>query len=176
MVMTAGLLQVITSAVTPVVLISAAAALILGINQKVAALADRLRALAVEFRASTTTAARRATIQAEVRLFARRFTFVSLALQWLYAAVACFLAMVLVVSLTPRTPIWDLAALAILVLGVGLVLGAVVGELLEARLGGRTVSLEIRDVLTPVALSTSPAGPAAAHAGSLRSDRLPDTQ
>jgi hypothetical protein len=145
----AGLLQVVTSAVTPVVLISAAAGLILGINQKNTSLADRLRALAVEFRAPATTAARRATIHAQVRLFARRFAYVSFALQGLYAAVVCFVAMVFVITLTPRTASWDLAALGLFVLGVALMLGAVGGEVLETRMAGRTVALEIEDVLAP---------------------------
>ena len=52
-----GLLGLITSAVKPVVLISAAASLILGINQKQANVADRLRTLATEHGVTDPTSA-----------------------------------------------------------------------------------------------------------------------
>lgn len=142
----AGLLQIVTAAVTPVVLISAAAALILGINQKHNSLSERLRALASEYRSASTTAARREVIRAQVLLFERRFGYAALAHQWLYVGVSFFIGMVLVLTLTPRSLAWDRLALGLFVLGITLMLAAVVAELLEIRLAWQTVRLELRDV------------------------------
>lgn len=144
----AGFLQLVAAAVTPVVLISAAAALIMGINQKHAALADRLRSLAAEHRAPETAAHRRDIIRAQVALFARRFRYAAFAHQSLYAAEIAFVGMVLALALPPRTATWNRLALACLVCGVVLMLLAAAAELLEIRLGRRTVELEIADVLT----------------------------
>jgi Protein of unknown function (DUF2721) len=142
----AGLLQVIAAAVTPVVMISAAAVLILGVNQKHASLGDRLRALAAEFRAAGTTAERRESIRAQIRLFERRLGYVATAHLWLYASVVCFIGMVLVITLTSRSPTWDRVALGMFVLGIALMLGAPMMELVELRLAHRALDLELSDV------------------------------
>src|SRR5436309_10350926 len=69
-------LTVISAAVTPIVMISAAAALILGLNQKHNSLSERLRQLMAEFRTPQTTAERRANIWEQVILFRLRFRYV----------------------------------------------------------------------------------------------------
>lgn len=145
----AGLLQLITSAVTPVVLLSAAASLILGINQKQASVADRLRTLAAEYRLPETTPERCATIRAQVRLLDHRFRRIALAHIWLHAAVAAFGTMVMILTLTRRTPFWDVCVLGLFVGGILLMLAAMVMELLELHLARRTVVLDIEDVLLP---------------------------
>ena len=143
---TIGLLEVITAAVTPVVMISATAALILGIHSKHTALADRLRALTGEFRAAA-TAARRDNIRAQVKLLTRRVAYAAWAHRALYAAVVSYVGMVLVITLEPRGRIWDTIALVLFVAGVLLTLGAVIVEFLELQMGRYTVKLEIQDVL-----------------------------
>ena len=139
-------LAVITAAVTPVVMISAAAALILGLNQKHNSLSERLRLLMVEFRAQETTEQRRENIRAQVTLFRQRFRYVDRAVRWLYAAVTCFILAILVITLISHARTrWDPAAIALFELGIILMLGAVVEELLEGRQTRRTLELEIRE-------------------------------
>src|SRR4029079_12904580 len=128
-------------------MISAAAALILGVNQKHAALSDRVRTLAAEFRAPATSVERRESIRAQVRFFDRRLAYAATAPRWLRLAVACFVGMVLVITLTARSFAWDRIALSLFLSGIALVLAAVVAELLELRLAGQTIHVEMRDVL-----------------------------
>jgi hypothetical protein len=141
------LLQVIAAAVTPVVMISAAALLITGVNQKHTALGDRLRVLVAEFRAAGTTPERRENLRAQIRLFARRLAFVATAHLWLYASVACFVAMVLVITVGSRSLVGERVTLTFFVIGIALMMGALLAELTELRLAGRTLELELRDVL-----------------------------
>jgi hypothetical protein len=143
----AGLLQVIAAAVAPAVMISAAAVLIIGVNQKHASLGDRLRELAAEFRAAATTAKRRENIRRQVRLFQRRLAYVATAHLWLYASVLCFVGMVLVITLSSRKPSWERMTLGLFVIGIALMLGALLAELVELRLAGRTLELELQDVV-----------------------------
>jgi hypothetical protein len=143
---TIGLLEVITAAVTPVVMISATAALILGIHSKHTALADRLRSLTAEFRAAA-TGARRDNIRAQVKLLTRRVAYAGWAHRALYGAVVSYVGMVLVITLAPRGRIWDKIALVLFVAGVLLTLGAVIVEFLELEMGRDTVKLEIQDVV-----------------------------
>ncbi|HJU05678.1 MAG TPA: DUF2721 domain-containing protein [Nitrospiraceae bacterium] len=141
-----GLLEIITAAVTPVVMISATAALILGIHAKHTALADRLRTLTAEFRVAD-TAARRENIQAQVALLTRRVAYAGWAHRALYAAVVAYGGMVLVITLEPRGQVWDTVALVLFVTGILLTLSAVIVEFLELEMGRETVKLEIHDVL-----------------------------
>jgi hypothetical protein len=145
----AGLLQLITSAITPVVLLSAAASLIISINQKQANVADRLRSLAAEYRQPETVPERCATIRAQVRLLDQRFRRIALAHIWLHIAVAAFGAMIMILTLTRRTPFWDACVLGLFVGGVCLIMAAMVMELMELHLARRTVVLDIEDVLHP---------------------------
>jgi hypothetical protein len=143
-----GLLEIITAALTPVVMISAAASLILGTNQKHAALADRIRELATEFRASDTSEERRELIRAQMPLFARRIACARLAHLWLYAAVVCFVGMILAITLGPRGGLGGTGTLVLFVVGIVLLLGAVLEELIELQLGDRTIRMEI-DAVAP---------------------------
>lgn len=142
-----GLLGIITAAVTPVVMLSAVAVLITSVNGKHAAISDRLRALALEFRSGGTSTARKQVIRDQVRLFASRARYVAAAHRALYAAAVCFTGMTLVIAVTPRARIWDQLSLGIFVLGITLVLCAVAVELLDLRLADRTLLLELSDVL-----------------------------
>src|SRR5438552_10239630 len=85
-----ALLQLISAAVTPVVMISACAALILGINNKHTGISDRLRNLLVECRNSDTPKERRDQLLEESAVFYRRFRLTLYSLFALYAAVIAF--------------------------------------------------------------------------------------
>jgi hypothetical protein len=138
-------LEVITAALTPVVMISTCAVLILGIGNKHTAMSDRLRDLTTEFRQPATIAARKSNLRRQMQLFQRRIRHASAAHRWLYSAVTCF------VTITPlmivgRTVVPGPFILALFVSGVLLMLGAVVSELLELRLANRTLEMEMEDV------------------------------
>ncbi|MDQ2733369.1 MAG: DUF2721 domain-containing protein [Armatimonadota bacterium] len=144
---TPGLLTTITAAVTPVVMISAGASIILGVNQKMTALADRIRLLAAEFRSEETSATRKNALQVQVRLLNQRFYYAGMANLWTYLSVVCFIATVLDITLTPHHKFWDRFGLSLFVTGIILLLIAVVTELLEIRMARRTVNLEVNDVV-----------------------------
>src|SRR5579863_9012066 len=116
-----GTMSAIAAAVTPVVMISANAILISGISSKHQAMSDRLRTLTKEWRSADTSAPRRDSIRAQVQLFMVRIAWISRAHFLLYVATACFLAMVLVIALTPIVNRW----LALEWLSVPLLLGGV---------------------------------------------------
>lgn len=137
----AGLLQVITASVTPVVMISAAAVLILGINNKHQAMADRLRSLAAEHRSESTTLERRAHISGQVMLFRRRIALSSMAHRALYIAVCSFIVVMLLIFFGKTD-----GSLGLFALGIGLILVAVILELCELQLGNRTIELELTDL------------------------------
>jgi hypothetical protein len=159
-----ALLPIVTAAVTPVVMISAAAVLILGIQQKHAGLADRLRLLTLEFRAPESTTERKENIRAQVKLFARRISYAARAHVCLYASALCFVGMVLVIALTFRSWVWDQIGIALFVVGTLLILGAVFLELLELRMASRTIQLEIRDVLMQPTQASVEESPSNIHA------------
>jgi hypothetical protein len=143
-------LAIISAAVTPVVMISAAAALVMGLNQKHNALSERLRALMAEFREPETTAARRLSISEQAALFQQRFRYLDRAVRWLYGAVASFVLSTLLITLISHDrQRWDPAAIALFELGIALMLGAVVEALLETRQTRRTLELELRDLKRP---------------------------
>jgi hypothetical protein len=93
------LLQLITAAVTPVVMVSVAAVLILGINSKHQSIADRIRNLTGEFRSPGTRAERQEEISRQMLLFQRRVFYAGTAQLLLYFAIALFLATVILIIL-----------------------------------------------------------------------------
>jgi len=144
-----GTMAAIASAVTPVVMISANAILIGTISSKHQAMSDRVRSLTAEWRSPDTSAARRAAIRAQLQLFALRIAWISRAHFLLYAATACFIAMVLVIALTPVITSWpalELLSLPLLLGGVLLMLTAIFLELLDLRKARATIEIESTDV------------------------------
>lgn len=142
-----GLLQLINAAVTPVVLISACAALILGINTKHTAIADRIRIFAGELRGTSDTEERKAQIREEVTVFFRRYRLTWLALASLYAAIFAFVLMILLIILAQKHIMnWEAGIVAMFLVGIGLTLCAVVFEICEVRLSIRSLEIELRDV------------------------------
>ncbi len=144
-----GLLQLITAAVTPVVMISTAATLILGINSKHQSMSDRLRILAAEFRQAETSDARRGVIRQQMRWFERRVHYSALAHRTLYLAIVVFLLTILTVVLAPAGAVWTPAAYVLFVGGTVLILTAVVFEFIELWWTNRTLQLEMSDVIAP---------------------------
>jgi hypothetical protein len=144
-----GTMSAIAAAVTPVVMISANAILIGTISSKHQAMSDRLRSLTAEWRSPGTSTARRDAIRAQLHLFALRIAWIARAHFLLYAATACFIAMVLVIALTPvvaSLPALELLSLPLLLGGAFLMLMAIVLELLDLGKARATIEIETADV------------------------------
>jgi Protein of unknown function (DUF2721) len=141
-----GAMAAIAAAVTPVVMISANAILIGTISSKHQAMSDRVRALTAEWRAPGTSAARRGAISGQVRVFAGRIAWISRAHVILYVATVFFLAMILVIALTPVIQTWVKFSVPLLLGGVSLMLIAIVLELLDLRKARASIEAEIADV------------------------------
>lgn len=152
-----SLLQLISAAVTPVVMISACAALILGVNNKHTAIADRLRLFAADLRSSQASADRKSQIGEQMSVFFHRYRLTWLSLASLYGSVISFILMILVIILAQKRIMhWEPGALLLFVLGIALMLCAVVFEVLEIRLSIRSLEVELRDVMKPTTGRNSP--------------------
>jgi hypothetical protein len=138
-------LQVVASAVTPVVLVSATAILIGGVNARHVAIADRIRSLTAEVRNAATSSARRAGIQKQLPTFQLRIRLASWAISGLYLASACFVTMALIISATLWREMLALATLPLFILGIVLLLGSIICELWELQAANRTLFEEISD-------------------------------
>ena len=137
----------ISAAVTPVVMISATAILISAITTKHQSMSDRLRALTAEWREADTPAARREAIVREVRLFDTRLLWVTWSHILLYMAAACFIAMVIVIAMSPSLEELSGTSLRLLIAGVGLMFVGILLELLDLARARATVKLEVKDIL-----------------------------
>lgn len=138
--------QVISSALAPVLLVSASAILASGISQKHAALADRIRSLSAERRLPSSEPSRRESIEAQLVLFNRRVRLVSLAHRALYLGIGCQLLVILAIALGIGLPTaWSFASLPPFLAGILLLLAAIALELVELQLADRTIALELED-------------------------------
>jgi hypothetical protein len=137
----------ISAAVTPVVMISATAILISAITTKHQSMSDRLRALTAEWRNADTSAARREAIAHEVRLFDTRLRWVTWSHIILYIAAACFIAMVIVIAMSPSLEELSGKSLGLLIAGVALMFVGILLELLDLARARATVRLEVKDIL-----------------------------
>jgi DNA-binding transcriptional regulator YbjK len=142
-------LRVLTAAVTPVVLVSAAAILVSAVNSRYISISDRMRALAQEYRDVSTLPHRRAVIACEMMTFKRRVRLVSWAERMLYAAVACFTSVALFISATSWRHVLVAVSLPVFTLGIVLVMTAILLQLLELQLSNRTLFLDTMDVAPP---------------------------
>jgi hypothetical protein len=139
-------MQVLAAAVTPVVLVSATAILISGINSRYISIADKMRALSQEFRSKEVQAERQSAIAAQMIVFTRRITLVAWSVRALYTAVCFFIAMVMVISATSWRRTLESTTLPLFAMGIFLVLSAIILELVELHLSNRTIALEVRDI------------------------------
>lgn len=140
-------LQAITAAAAPIVTVSAAGLLFMGIQAKNLHLSDRIRGLTAEYRAlpaESTHAARRDQILGQLALFTRRVRLSQRALECLYLAMVCFVLTALLLAtiswVGQRGPTVVVGGL--FVVGVALLLLALVLEFLEMRLGLQTIDVE----------------------------------
>jgi hypothetical protein len=139
-------LQVVASAVTPVVLVSATAILISGVNSRHIAIADRIRSLTAEYRNAATNPARRAGIDRQLPIFHLRVQLASWSIRGLYLASACFITMALIISATLWRQMIAVATLPLFIGGIILVLFSIVCELWELQEANRTLFEEISDL------------------------------
>ena len=166
-----GLLTLISAAVTPVVMISACATLIIGINAKHSGAADRVRELARRYRdeeAGPTGGAdaptggaeglkdgaeeRRANLREQIQIFYRRFLISRSALWLLYIAVAVFIVCILSIVLIQKHFLNSRhagGALWLFIGGVALMLAAVCLEFREIYLSRRSLFLEVSELVSP---------------------------
>jgi DNA-binding transcriptional regulator YbjK len=140
-------LNVVATAVTPVVMVSAIAVLISSVNGRYVSVADRVRSLAREYREPGTTPDRRENIRLQMMVFQRRLRLVSWATRVLYAAVGCFIAVALLISGSVSRQILSGAALVTFLVGLVLTASGIVLQLLELKHANRTIDLESADVL-----------------------------
>jgi hypothetical protein len=140
-------MQVLTAAVTPVVLVSATAILISGTNSRYISISDRMRALAHEYRDPNCIEQRRITISREMLTFRHRIHLVSWAVRALYTAVGAFVTDALIISATLWRQMLAAATLPFFLLGIALIVLALVCQLLELQSSNRTISLEISDIV-----------------------------
>jgi hypothetical protein len=136
-------LQVIATAVTPVVLVSATAILISGVNSRHIAIADRIRSLTAEYRNTATTPARRASIDRQLPAFQLRIQLASWSIRGLYMASACFITMALIISATLWREMIAVATVPLFVAGILLLLISIVLELWELQEANKTLFDEI---------------------------------
>lgn len=144
----AGLPQLIAAAVTPVVLISASATLILGINNKHQSMSERIRSLTAEYRQADTTGERRKVIQLQIVCFRRRVMYSAAAHRLLYLSIILFLVMILII-LAPAHLSYPPAAYVLLVCGITTMLIAVAFEFSELWSANQTLELEYDDIPDP---------------------------
>lgn len=142
-----NLLSLISVAVTPVVLITAAAILLSGFTAKYGNIADQMRRLAAEYRSGETSQARRAAIARQLALFARRIQAIWAATTCLCVAILSFVLMVLAVIFSQRATRLGYIGVATLVTGVVFVAVAMLCELEELLLARKTVAYELDDTI-----------------------------
>lgn len=142
---TQGPLSLIASAVTPAVLISATAILLNGVATKHSNMSNRIRGVGAEYRNSATTSERRESIRSQVKWMDLRIRHIRRAHLSLYSAIACFVVMILVLTVTKVSQSWVYVSVPLFLLGVGLLLGGVLSELLELRLAHKTLGIELGD-------------------------------
>ena len=145
-------LQAISQAVAPIVMVSAAGLLFMGLQAKNLHLADRVRALVAEHRALRPGAPdeeRRLQIVEQLAVFKRRVHLSQRALELLYLAIVCFVLTSLLLAAAPWVGSFAVAALptAIFIAGVGLLLLALLLEYREMQLGLRTIDIEVEGIV-----------------------------
>jgi hypothetical protein len=140
-------LQIVATAVTPVVMVSATAILAGGVNTRYISISDRVRSLSHEFRDSQTSESRRADIKRQMSIFLRRIHLVSSAIRMCYVAMACFVLMALVITATAFRQMLIAITVPLFVIGIGFIITAIIFQLLELQASNRTILMEVKDVL-----------------------------
>jgi len=147
---TFNLTNLISAAVAPVVLISAAAILLSGYSSKYGNISDRMRDLTGEYRRTDTTEARRALLKRQLTLFRRRIIAVWGASALLSFSLLLFLGTVLSVILSTHAAELGWVGAGCLVGGLAMMVGAISLELVEIRLARLAVDAELSDIFSEV--------------------------
>ena len=127
-------------------LVSSTAILISGVNSRYISISDRIRSLTHEYRYNNCTDERRRIIAREMPPFQKRVTLVATAVRILYAAVACFITMALIISATLWRSMLGYATLPLFFLGCLLMLTAIVFQLWELQISNQTIKAETEDI------------------------------
>lgn len=144
--------QLIAAAIAPVALISACAALILGINNKHTGISDRIRQAVADARKEETDSPRRHQLLKQVHIFFIRFRITWYALVALYAAIVCLsLCVLLIVYSQQHRLLFANGTLLLFLIGVALMLLASFLEIGEVGLSMRSLRAELDDVYQPPA-------------------------
>src|SRR5439155_9075346 len=129
-------------------MVSATAIRISGVNARYISISDRVRTLAREYRDAVTSRERQLNIRSQMQIFHRRLHLVSWATRVLYAAVGCYIADALLISISVSKRILLGATLAMFLIGLILTAFAIVLQLLELQQSNRTIEIESADVLS----------------------------
>ncbi len=140
-------LQIVATAVTPVVMVSSTAILAGGVNSRYMAIADRVRTLAREYRDAQTPEARRQMVCRQMAIFERRVRLVSWAIRMCYVAMACFILMALVITATAFREMLIAVTVPLFLVGIGFLLTAIVFQLMELQAANVTIAMEVKDIL-----------------------------
>jgi len=128
-------------------MVSATAILISGVNARYISIADRVRKLAQEYRGDGVSAERRKNIERQMIRFHFRLHLVSWAARVLYASVACFVAIALVISMSVWSSLLEGATLPMFLFGLSLEGIAIALQLLELQVSNSTIHIESEDIL-----------------------------
>ena len=143
-------LRVVSTAVAPVVMVSATAILISGVNTRYISISDRVRSLAREYRSEGVSPARKSNICSQLVVFRHRMKLVSWASRLLFAAVACFIAVTVVICVSMMRATLPFVAFPIFVAGVSLVAMAIVLQLMEIHESHKTIDMEASEILCDI--------------------------
>ncbi len=137
--------DILTTAVAPIVMVSAAGLLFNGVQTKNLHLSDRIRGLMREVRNSETTPDRREQVLAQLVYFDRRMRLSQHALELIYLAILCFVvtSLLLTTVLWASRPVWPVVIAAVFVAGVAVLIGALVLEFVEMWLSLQTIKIEM---------------------------------
>jgi len=144
--------DLITSAVAPIVIVSAAGLLFMGVQTKNLHLSDRIRTLMAEYRALTpkpADEARRQQILQQVVLFNRRIRLSQRSLELLYIAIVCFVLTSLFLAAAPWVGrfFMPVGTAGVFVAGVVFLLLALLMEYREMHVGLKTIATELEPAL-----------------------------
>lgn len=139
-------LRIVTSAVTPVVMVSATAILIGSVNTRYIAVSDRIRALSREYRENAAED-RKNIIEGEIGIFLRRIFLLSWAMRLLFLGTGFFISVALLISVSTWNAGLSATTLPIFLVGLSLVASAIVLVFMELRGSHQTIHLEASDIL-----------------------------
>ncbi len=140
--------DILTAAVAPIVMVSAAGLLFNGVQAKNLHLSDRIRGLMAEIRDPAIKPDRRRQVTAQLPYFDRRMRLSQHALELIYIAILCFVltSLLLASALWAGPPVLPIVVMTIFIVGVAVLIGALVLEFVEMWLSLRTIEIEMGEM------------------------------